>query len=441
MIKSGDINRVETRERIRIFGPSIFFVIVAFIIAFQFVDPAPPNHIVIATGAPEGAYFAYGNEYSKLIAKHGVTLSVLETAGSVENLGLLEAPSDGAQIAFVQGGVKSEKKNDHLVSLGSLYFEPLWIFHRASLELRRLTDLKGLRLAAGPEGSGTKALAMTLLELNGITSENSRIFHHGSKKAADLLLSGDIDVALFVTTHRTEYIRKLARSRAVTLMGLERADAYALRYQYLSVLTLPEGTIDLEDNIPAHDLKLIAPTTQLVARSDLHPALIDLILQAATDIHFAGGGFEKEGEFPAPKYLDYELSEEAERFYRSGPPFLQRILPFWVANFLTRMNVMLLPLVALMFPLFKIMPPIYRWRMRSRIYRWYARLASLDPEHHKGEPVARIEKYLSELDKLEEKVTSISVPLSFSDELYQLRLHIDLLRKKLQAASDSDSDQ
>jgi len=440
-MKTVDIDPVETRERARIFGPAIFAVIVGFIIAFQFVEPAPPNQIVIATGTPEGAYFAYGNEYSKILAKqHGVTLKVRETAGSAENIRLLEAPSDGVQIAFVQGGLKDEAKTDQLVTLGSLYYEPLWIFHRTDLTPRRIPDLKGLRVAVGPEGSGTKVLAMTLLERNGITSENSQLFFNGSQKAADMLLRGEADVAMFVTTYRTRYIRQLASSRSITLMGLERAQAYALLYQYLSVLTLPEGTIDLANNIPARDLKLVAPTTQLVARSDLHPALIGLILEAAKSIHFAGGGFEEEGEFPAPKFLDFKLSAEAERFYRSGPTFLRRYLPFWVANYIARMTVMLLPLALLLLPLFKLMPPIYRWRMRSKIYRWYAKLTALDPEYHKGEPPARLEEHLAKLDRLEEKISSLTVPLAYSDELYQFRLHIDMLRKKLQKAREVETD-
>ncbi len=221
-------------------------------------------------------------------------------------------------------------------------------------------------------------------------------------------------------------------------MGLQRAEAYALRYHYLHVLKLPEGVIDFQDNIPSHDINLVAPTTQLVARSDLHPALIDLFLQSAEKIHKSGGGFESRGEFPAPKYLDYELSEDAKRFYRSGPLFLQRYLPFWVATFLSRMKIMLLPLVALLYPLFKLMPPIYRWRMRSRIYRWYSELESVDLGMNKENLTASFDEYLLMLDNLEEKVSNISVPLAFSRELYSLRVHIDMLRDKIYKAREKE---
>jgi len=307
----------------------------------------------------------------------------------------------------------------------------MWIFHHAGLELRRLTDLKGLRISIGVEGSGAKVLATQLLKRNGITPENTRILSFGGPAAADMLLNGALDAAIFVTTHRTAFIKQLFRARSISLMGVERAEAYALRDHHLYVLKLPEGVIDFEANIPSRDLTLIAPTTQLVARSDLHPALISLLIQAAEEVHEKGGAFEKEGEFPSHKYLDFELSDEAKRFYESGPSFLRRYLPFWVAVFLKRMTVMLLPFVVLLFPFFKLMPLIYRWRMRSRIYRWYSRLDAIDPELNKADSSSRIDKHLAKLAELEENVARISVPLAYTEELYHLRLHIDFLRKKL----------
>jgi TRAP transporter TAXI family solute receptor len=428
----------DTKEKIKIFGPAIVIVIVGFMVAYQFVAPAPPRNISIGTGSEKGAYFAYGKKYSELFAKEGISLDGKITAGSAENLKLLEAESDGVDIAFVQGGMGTLAKTEKLVSLGSLYFEPLWIFHRNGLTLNRLSDLKGLRIAVGEEGSGTKVLTMQLLGLNGITAKNTRLLSYESVQAAEGLLKGEVDVAFFVTTHRSSYLWPLLKSKSITLMGLERAEAYALRYHYLHVLKLPEGVIDFQDNIPSRDLTLVAPSTQLVARSDLHPALIELFLRTAEEVHKSGGGFERRGEFPAPKYLDFELSHEAKRFYQSGTPFLQRYLPFWVANFLNRMKIMLLPLVALLYPLFKLMPPIYRWRMRSRIYRWYSELETVDPEMRKEDLTKNLEEYLSVLDNLEEKVSTISVPLAFSEELYSLRLHIDMLRNKLYKAREEN---
>jgi TRAP transporter TAXI family solute receptor len=432
MIRLRRIHDRDSGEKLKIFGPAILITIIGFVVAYQFVSPAPPRSLTMATGSPEGTYHAAGKSYRQILARDRVSLELKNTSGSVENLRLLEAETDNVDVAFVQGGLSSLAETDNLVALGSLFFEPMWIFHRAGITIEKVSDLQRLRIAVGPEGSGAKVLALQMLELNDINEANTRIFSHDSQKAADLLLDGQIDVAFFVANHRSTYILQLFRSRSARLLGIDRAEAYAIRYPFLHVLKLPQGVIDLKDNIPSRDLMLVAPTAQLAARADLHPALISLLLQAAEKIHYKGGGFEKEGQFPAARYIDFRLSEEAARYYKSGPTFLQRYLPFWVANFLSRMIVMLLPLLALLFPLFKLMPPLYRWRMRSKIYRWYKMLEIIDADITREQMSQGLEKTVAGLDDLEKNVAGISVPLAFREELYDLRLHIELLRKKLE---------
>jgi TRAP transporter TAXI family solute receptor len=439
MINLGDIKNRDSREKLKVFGPAILITIIGFVIAWQYVAPAPPRSLTMATGSPEGAHFTSGKSYREVLAKEGVSLELMTTSGSVENLRLLEAKESGVDVAFVQGGLNPRDEKDTLVALGSVFFEPMWIFYRAGVSIDKVSDLMRLRLAVGPEGSGSKVLTLQMLGLNGITEANTRIFSYDSHKAADLLLDGQIDVAFFVSSHRSEYIRQLFKSRSVRLLGIDRAEAYAIRYPFLHVLKLPQGVIDLKDNIPSRDMLLVAPTAQLVARADLHPALIHLLLQAAEKIHFKGGGFEKEGQFPTPRYTDFKLSEEAARYYKSGPPFLQRYLPFWVANFISRMIVMLLPLTVLLLPLFKVMPPLYRWRMRSKIYRWYRIMEAIDADITQEKISQGFEKTITRLDELEKNVANISVPLSFREELYDLRLHIDLLRKKLKSRKESEA--
>jgi TRAP transporter TAXI family solute receptor len=433
MMKFRKNEKIGLREKLIILCPAVVLAIIAFVVAFYFVDPFPPRRISIGCGPPEGANFTFAQAYQAILSKEGITLNLKNTAGSAENLKLLETDSSGVDVAFVQGSMKSSAQNTDLVSLGSLFFEPLWIFHRNDLALRRIPDLQGLQVAVGEEGSGTKILALRLLGLNGVNSQNTRIFSYGYQKAADKLINGELDVAFFVSTHLAAHVIQLIDSKSVTLMGLERAEAYALLYHYLYVLKVPEGVIDLEANIPARDLSLVAPTTQLIARSDLHPALINLLLETAEVVHEFGGDFEREGEFPTPKYLDF-------KFYKFGPPFLQRYLPFWIAIFVSRMMVLLLPLVAVFFPFFKLMPLIYRWRMRSKIYRWYSKLRAFDPEGHKEEAAEQLQGYLAKLDRIEEKVSHIAVPLSFSQELYHLRMHINLLRSKLEQMIKSERD-
>ena len=398
--------KIGLREKLIILCPAVVLAILAFLIAFYFVDPFPPRRLSIGCGPPEGANFNFAQAYREILAKEGITLDLRNTAGSAENLKLLGAESGGVDVAFVQGSMKSLVQNTDLVSLGSLFFEPLWIFHRNDLALRRIPDLKGLRLAVGEEGSGTKILTMRLLELNGVNSQNTRILSYGYQKAADMLLNGEVDVAFFVSTHRAAHVIKLIDSKSVKLMGLERAEAYALLYHYLYVLKVPEGVIDFEANIPARDLTLVAPTTQLVARPDLHPALINLLLEAAKIVHKSGGDFEREGEFPTPKYLDFKLSPEAERFYKYRPAFPAALSSLLDSHFVSRMTILLLPLVAVVLPLFKLMPLVYRWRMRSKIYRWYSKLRAFDPERHKEEATERLQEYLVKLEGIEEKVSN-----------------------------------
>jgi len=241
--------KIGLREKLIILCPAAALVILAFIIAFNFLDPLPPRRISIGCGPPEGANFKFAQAYQELLAKEGITLDLRNTAGSAENLKQLVAKSGGVDVAFVQGSMKSLAPDTDLVSLGSMFFEPLWIFFRNDLALRRIPDLKGLRLAVGNEGSGTKILTMRLLELNGVNAQNTRILTDGYQKAAEMLLNDEVDVAFFLSTHLASHVIKLIDSNAVELMGLERAEAYALHNHSLYVLKVPEGIEEKVCNI------------------------------------------------------------------------------------------------------------------------------------------------------------------------------------------------
>ncbi|MGW8188244.1 MAG: TAXI family TRAP transporter solute-binding subunit, partial [Desulfobacterales bacterium] len=300
------------------FAPAIILTLAGFILAYQFVEPGPPRQITIATGRSNGAYYEIGRKYSQILARDGVTLTVKETSGSVENLKLLTDENSGVDVIFLQGGVGANAPSEDLVSLSSIYYEPLWVFHRADLSIRRLADLRGKRITAGAEGSGTRELALQLLALNDVNAENSRILHINDDGAAEKLLAGDIDAAFFVVAYRGHAGRKLLFTPDIRLMDFRRGEAYIKRFHYLSLLTLPEGVVDFTNNIPGENVHLLAPTAQLVVRKDFHPALINLLLLAAGEAGSPAGFFEKRGDFPVPKYLDYPLSSEAARFYKSG---------------------------------------------------------------------------------------------------------------------------
>ena len=433
MTRASTENRSHRRpkEYLKIFGPAFLLTLIGFIVAYQFVQPAPPKHISMGTGSKTGAYYPFGLQYSEILARDGITLKVLSTAGSIENLKLLESDQEGVQVAFAQGGVGNPKNHPDLTCLGSLYFEPLWVFYRSDQKINDLIDLKNKRIAIGKEGSGTRYIAYQLMVENGITEEGTTLLPIGGKQAADALLNREIDVAFFVVSPRSSIIRLLMTHEGIELMSFERAEAYTRIYRFLSSVTLPEGVIDLKSNIPDHDITLLASTTNLVIRKDLHPALIDLFLQAAGEIHRQGGVFETTDQFPSQKYLDFPLHKEARRFFKSGPPFLQRYLPFWAATLIDRLKVMLIPLITLLIPLFKIIPPSYRWRVRYRIFHWYRELIVIDQEVGQIDTEKQYDALLSELKRIDKEVMQTNVPLSYAAELYSLRLHIAYVKDRI----------
>lgn len=423
--------------RLTTFGPAIVITLLGFVIAWQFVNPAPPTTITIATGHEDGAYYLFAQRYRELLADEGIELLIRSTAGSVENIHLLEDPSAGIDLAFVQGGTGDHATSDGITALGSLYHEPLWVFYRGTSPLSRLTGLQDKRIAAGTAGSGTYAIARTLLAANQIDTGSSAIQQLGGQAAARALLQDKVDAAFFVASPKAPVIQALLHEPEIHLLSFERSAAYVRRYPFISGITLPEGVIDLHANIPPQDSLLLAPTANLVAHHDFHPALVSLLLQIATRVHGGGGLIARPGEFPNDRNTEFPLDPDAVRYYKHGTPFLQRYLSFWTANLIDRLKVMLVPLLTLLIPLIKIMPPAYRWQVRKKIYRWYTELRSLDIEHPEQAPAAELSDLLQRLGSMEEDVRHVSVPLSYTDELYNLRQHIRLVRRKLQRVLDS----
>ena len=415
------------------FAPAIIVTLIGFLVAWQFVNPAPPRTIVIATGQKDGAYFQFAERYRELLAAEGIELQIRETAGSIENIRLLEDPHSDVDLAFVQGGVGAQAESDSIVSLASLYFEPLWVFYRGDQIINRLTGFSQKRMSIGAEGSGTRAVALTLLKDNHLDAASDYLLSMGNREGQEALMGGNIDAAFFVASPRSKLVQNLLRDKAINLMSFQRASAYTRRHHYLSQVTLPEGVIDLKVNIPPSDTALLAASANLVANDDFHPALVSLLLQIAAQVHGGGDLFEKPGEFPNARNLEFKLDDDAARYFKHGPPVLQRYLSFWTANLIDRLKIMMVPLVTLLIPLFKIMPPAYRWRVRKKIYRWYRELQALDIDHPERESDENRQSLLTRLETIEEEVRKVDVPLSYADELYDLRLHIGLVRSKLRA--------
>lgn len=416
---------------LKTFGPAILIAIAGCFIAWQFVNPAPPDSITIATGQQGGAYVLFAERYREVLAREDITLNILETAGSMENLRLLEEDSHSIDLAFVQGGSATRPHAAGLVSLASLYYEPLWVFYRSTEALTRITQLQDKRIAIGEPGSGTQSVTRTLLQDNGLDDAQVTPLAVGGEAAVSALLDGKADAVFMVASAESPLVQRLLRTPDIRLMSFARAEAYTRQHHYLSHISLPEGVIDLQGNIPPRDTRLLAATANLVTHEDFHPALVSLLLQAAEEIHGDGSLFASPGTFPNQQHLEFPLDSDARRYFRFGPPFLQRFLPFWTANLIDRLKIMLIPLLTLLIPLFKIMPPTYRWQVRKKIYRWYSELKALDFEHPEALPAETIKATVRRLDDIEEEVRKVKVPLSYSDELYNLRLHIDMVRNKL----------
>ncbi|TXG97944.1 MAG: TAXI family TRAP transporter solute-binding subunit [Rhodocyclaceae bacterium] len=417
-----------------LFATAWWIVLVAgigFAVAYQFVEPAPPKKIVITTGGESGAYYQFAKRYATILARNGITLEVLASAGSLQNIERLKA--DEAQVAFVQGGVVPPKEDPDaeddsgLLSLGSLFYEPVWVFYRSDKELTRLTELRGKRIAIGQEGSGVRQLAQQLLVANEIPLDGKLVPVAGLN-AAEELQQGRVDAAFIIAAESAPVVQVLLRSPGVKLMSFAQDRAYQRRFPFLTKLTFPRGVADLVRDFPPDDIKVLAPTANLIIRDDLHPALQTLLLQAASEVHGKSGFFQDAGEFPS--YMDQmlPLSPEAARYFKSGPSFLQRYLPFWLAVLVDRLIVMLVPVFVLLIPLLKVAPAIYNWRVRSKVFRIYGELKFLEDDLKNHFDPAKLDDYRSRLDSIDDEASVLHVPLGFTDLTYTLREHVNLVR-------------
>lgn len=417
-------------DYLKVYGPIIATVVAGFVVAWQFVDPAPPRVVRMASGAPDGTYAAFAARYATILARDGVRLEVMSTEGSVENLALLTAESGGVDVAFLQGGIGAPDAAPDLVSLASVFFEPIWLFARKDLPVDQLRALTGRRIAVGAEGSGTRAVALQLLAENGIGPDRTTLLAKGSDGAAMALLTGGVDAAFYVTARPSAAMKRLLRTPSVQLVSFSRAEAYGRRFPFLEQLSLPEGLLDFATNIPPKNITVLAPAATLVARTDLHPALIELLLDAATQVHSPAGLFQAPDQFPSARYVDFPLNDEARRYLKSGPTFLRRYLPFAWANLAERLVIMLVPFVTLLIPLFRIAPPAYRWRIRGKILRWYKELRALEARIQGPGDGTTADDLARELDRLQEAVGRLAVPVGYADTLYHLRLHIAFVREQ-----------
>lgn len=444
---------LSVRDLIASAGPFIVLTIALLWGAYLLLDPQPPKRVVLATGAEQGAYAEFGKRYQAELRRYGIEVELRTTQGAADNLKLLRDPAQKVDLAFFQGGasdalfaVDEDRTGKDLVSLGSLFYEPVWLFYRESLVQKllrsgskggvtKLSQIEGLRVNIGAPGSGAANLVLKILHANRIKPDKLRISNLAQTPSVVALIDGEIDALFFVSAPESPLVRLLLLTPGIRLHDFAQAEAYSRQLPFLSALKLPRGVVDLANDVPPDDVSLVAPTAELVARESTHPAVLQVFAHAARRIHGEAGWFARADQFPSAPRSDIPLASEADRYYRNGLPLLQRYLPFWLANLIDRMWVVLLSLVAILIPLSRIVPPLYEFRIRKRVFRWYARLREIEDEL--GRSTTPPEKLLEDLNTLDEKAEHINVPLSYADELYGLRSHIALVRERLRKAGAS----
>jgi TRAP transporter TAXI family solute receptor len=426
-------------------GPFLLLAVLLLAGAYWMLDPTPPRTVTLATGPDQSAYDEFGKRYAAELKRHHINVVFKASEGSSANLQLLE--SGQADLAFVQGGTREAQAVDAathtpLASLGSLFYEPGWVFYREEAAkarsntdtLAQIADLRGYKIGVGMQGSGVPALFNRLLDANGLEPKDVQLSKLDLTPSVMALLDSSVDALVLVSAAESPMVQMLLATPGIKLLEVVHAQAYARRFNFLSAVTLPRGIVNLKGDTPPKDMALVAATTQLVARDNVHPALIQLFTQAAHTIHSGPGWFQRSGEFPQAKTDEFPLAKEAQRFYREGTPLMQRYLPFWLANLVDRMWVVMGIIVAILLPLSRIIPPLYTFRIRSRIFKWYGQLRAIEQRLDTTAANEQSAKQLlDELNAMDSKVEKIAVPLSYTDELYSLRSNIHLVRKRVLA--------
>ena len=422
------ISSISNRSLLAILVSVLFVVLISIIIAYHF---KAPDNLIMTTGFESGSYAIFGERYQHILAREKIRLNLLPSSGSVENLKRLNDRSYRVDAGFVQDGTSSPSEVNNLVSLGAIGYSPLWVFYQSHETFNDLSELKGKRIAIGPEGSGVRKFAIALLKLNNIEAPPTVLLDIPSAAANKALLEGTVDAVMILGTEDNSLVKELLYSPRVKLMSFRQAEAYTRLVPALSHVVLPQGILDVSKKMPSQDVHLLAVTTSLIVRKELHPALVYLLLDAAVEIHSNAGWVNKKGEFPSPRELSFPSSGYAERFYKSGRPFLLDYLPFGIAAFVDRTVLIMVPVAIILIPIIRSIPWLYSWRHRRKFYHWYRELKNLELEMMESPEPENISGYHEKIDRIEASINRIPVPLAFFGEVYRLKEHVDLVRGKL----------
>jgi TRAP transporter TAXI family solute receptor len=426
------------QSRSSLTNPLVLGVIVSLLVAVgatwfavRVFRPTPPHVVVVSTGPEGSAYQLYGEKYREILAREGIELRLVPSAGAVENLQRLRDGAGDVSVAFVESGIGGAERTEGVQSLGTVFYEPLWPFVLGPAPPKFRDAMAGKRVSIGPRGSGTNALCRILFDTMGMDPGAFTLVELPPREAAAGLLSGELGAAVISSAWDSPVIQDLLHTPGVTLLPYPRVDALVAIHPFLSKLVLPMGVADLKKNIPAEDTPLIAATASLAVREDLHPAIQFLLLDAMTEIHARPGILHRSGAFPAPESIDLPLSPHARQFYKSGRPFLQRFLPFWLAVLVGQLLVLIVPMFAVLYPPLRGLPTAYKWWMRRRVFRLYRDLKEIESELWVRDGSKPADDLVSRLDRLDEKAHRMRVPSSVAQDLYNFKSHVIAVRDRL----------
>jgi uncharacterized protein len=426
------------KQNLRKYAPLVIGVSILIAFGWKFIKPGPPKAITISAGAEGGAYFEYAKKYAAVLEKNGVKTTILTSTGSIQNIARLKLPEgekESADIAFLQGGLIDEDTKEGLISLGSLYYEPLWIFYRTSKwpqPIDHIPKLQGSIINIGVESSGTRKLALQLLKLNELKEGSYTASSLAPKDAAQALKSGSIDAMMMVSAANGPIVKELLTTNGVAAMNLSRADALTRLVPALSKVTLPRGAVSLIDDIPSADINAVASTATLAAKDDLHPAISYLLIKTATQLHGGPQLLSNAREFPSiTKYQELDVPDDVDKLYKQGAPFLYKHLPFWLANLLYRLWVLLIPLGAAMITLSDALPKLLGFQGNRQIMAIYKEARLLEAEVLSGPKTLPAEPFNSRLDRLYVRTSKVKVPSDFVKSIFELRSHLDLVAQSI----------
>ena len=422
------------REILKVYGPAALLIVALFVVAIRYVAPPPPKVLRFAAGARDGFYYEDATAYKAALARDGIDVVLVETQGAVDNLHMLIDKPDAVDVALVQGGLTGELPDSEnakrVVAIAGLFYEPVWVLMRPGLHVSHLSELKHRRLAIGPEGSGTRVLAQQLLAANNVSAADVTLLDSGGDDALAALDKGDIDAAFFVAGAPSPRMTDLLARKRAFIMPFDQADAYLMKFPFLTSVRLPTGAVSLPADVPPINMSLVAPTAMLLARDDIHPALVTLLLRAASRMESGRQIFASAGTFPTLRNLDFPVQSDAQRYFDRGPSILYRYLPFSIAVWIQRMVVLVVPLLT-MLPIVRMAPPAYRWQMQRKIYQWYKRLRRIEVELTAVPTPEQREKLRTELTDIEQRLLKLRLPISYAQQLYDLRGHVDFVRARL----------